>query len=213
MKNNVCECGREFDHPQSLNAHYRWCIIHRNGKPPVHNNLGKTLSTRGKKYEEIFSAEVAAKKRRDISEASKNAAPKLWSDEAKRKHSLRTIKRNEANESHVKWFEVNGVKVQGTWERDVAIKFVENQIKFERKVLPYSRTRHYTPDFYLPEFDLFIEVKGWLSDNNKRKYGQVIKEYDGSKFRMMFGSEKDKFLIDEISIHDLPSFLEVDFQI
>ena len=31
----TCECGRTFDNAQSLNAHYRWCLIHRNGKEVI----------------------------------------------------------------------------------------------------------------------------------------------------------------------------------
>jgi hypothetical protein len=31
--NGTCECGKTFEKAQSLNAHYRHCLIHRNGEP------------------------------------------------------------------------------------------------------------------------------------------------------------------------------------
>ena len=63
-----------------------------------------------------------------------------------------------------KWYEVSGQKVQGTWERDIAIKFNEMNInwiklKTNKDILKYEIngiTRSYTPDFYLKDYDLFL---------------------------------------------------------
>ena len=38
-KNNTCECGKTFDKPQSLNSHYRHCLVHRNGKEPDYTKI------------------------------------------------------------------------------------------------------------------------------------------------------------------------------
>ena len=35
----------------------------------------------------------------------------------------------------------------------------------------------YLPDFYLPEFDLWIEIKGWFRPKAKRKYEKFKKVY------------------------------------
>ena len=43
-----CKCGKEFEGAQSLNAHYRWCLTHREGKPVASSpNKGKVSPFRG----------------------------------------------------------------------------------------------------------------------------------------------------------------------
>lgn len=67
-----------------------------------------------------------------------------------------------------KWFVVNGISVQGTWERDTAIKLSEMNVKWQKVRTSQHRfkftingiTKNYTPDFYLPEYDLYLEIKG-----------------------------------------------------
>lgn len=38
-----------------------------------------------------------------------------------------------------------------------------------------------TPDFYLPEFDMFIEIKGYWWGNDKEKMICVMKQYPYKK--------------------------------
>lgn len=81
-----------------------------------------------------------------------------------------------------KWFEVDGINVQGTWERDAALKFNELGITWikVRKPWPYSmdgKQRHYTPDFYLPDYDVYLELKGFWWGNDKQKMEHVIEQH------------------------------------
>jgi predicted nuclease of restriction endonuclease-like RecB superfamily len=57
------------------------------------------------------------------------------------------------------------------WERDPSIK-----IKYETK---RKRMRNYVPDFYLPDYDIYIEVKGYWTDRAKWKMKDVIKRHPG----------------------------------
>ena len=52
------------------------------------------------------------------------------------------------------------------WERDSSIK-----IKYRDKRL---RLRNYVPDFYLPDYDIYIEVKGYWTDRAKWKMRDVM---------------------------------------
>ncbi len=52
------------------------------------------------------------------------------------------------------------------WKRDPSIK-----IKYRDKRL---RLRNYAPDFYLPEFDIYIEVKGYWTDHARWKMRDVM---------------------------------------
>lgn len=34
-KSFTCKCSRDFETMRSLVAHRRWCLVYRNGKPPI----------------------------------------------------------------------------------------------------------------------------------------------------------------------------------
>lgn len=195
VKINKCECGKEFDNAQSLNAHYRWCLIHREGKPVIDTwQKGKPSKSRGKSLEDIVINPEATRKK--LSDANKNRVPIKHTVEAKRKISEARTKYLEGN-NHIEWFSVNGIKVQGKWEKQVAENFLELGINFSRIKLKYDVYRTYTPDFYLPDLDAYVEVKGWLSDRDKAKYLKVLLEYPHIKI----------FLIrDELGINNFTKF-------
>jgi len=66
--------------------------------------------------------------------------------------------------------------VRSSWEANVARIFLLNGIGYE-----YEKHRFiledcsYCPDFYLPEFDTYIEVKGYLRDGAKAVLYKFIK--------------------------------------
>lgn len=71
----------------------------------------------------------------------------------------------------------NGFNVIGQWE----VKFVEycilHNIKIIQPTWPFdyvykNSIRSYFPDFYLPEFDMYIEVKGFFRDKDFCKISQ-----------------------------------------
>jgi hypothetical protein len=61
--------------------------------------------------------------------------------------------------------------LRGTWELSTARFLSMNNIKwqYEHKTFKFKNYK-YTPDFYLPEFNLYIEVKGHWYLNSKKKY-------------------------------------------
>lgn len=100
---------------------------------------------------------------------------KIMSAESRKKLSERQSSNNSGG--RCKWYEVSGVKVQGTWERDLALKMNELGVDWNRPtsgLFPYTRENkqhNYTPDFFLPGCNIFLEVKGfwWGDDKNKMK--------------------------------------------
>lgn len=52
------------------------------------------------------------------------------------------------------------------WERDTSIK-----LQYKDKKL---RPRNYIPDFYLPELDIYLEVKGYWTDSARWKMRDVM---------------------------------------
>lgn len=68
-----------------------------------------------------------------------------------------------------------GVFVRSSWEGNVLrwFNFIGVAWEYEPRTFDFLKikrgTRSYTPDIYLPEEDLWIEVKGYLSDKDKTK--------------------------------------------
>lgn len=72
------------------------------------------------------------------------------------------------------------VSMDSTWEVACATRLDEIGIRWERNNsirLNYltrgKRKRYYIPDFYLPDYDIYIEVKGYWTDAAKHKMKDV----------------------------------------
>lgn len=64
------------------------------------------------------------------------------------------------------------------------------------------------PDFYLPEYDLFIEVKGWLTDIAKRKMTKFNNEYPNIRLLVLGKKDIELFLDTNISIEEVGMILD-----
>lgn len=65
----------------------------------------------------------------------------------------------------------------------------ENNINWDRVTLIYEGIHRYTPDFYLINYDEYLEVKGWLRDRDKEKMKKVIKECN-VKIKILYNVSK-----------------------
>ncbi len=61
-----------------------------------------------------------------------------------------------------------------------------------------SKTRCYTPDFYLPEYDLYIEVKGRWWGRDREKMDIVMKIYPNKKIVIIEKEDYEKILRGEL---------------
>jgi hypothetical protein len=192
-----CECGKFFEKHQSLNSHFSRCLIHRNGKELLKRggwNLseesrkkqGKTLSENilsGKTVSSFFGKKHKKESRERISE-----------------------KMIDVNNGYIKtkFYEVycksmsKNVKLQGTWELDFSKRLDNLNIVWERdhkkNVIYYQIDgirKKYLPDFYLPEFDLYVEIKGfWFKSkdgrvDDRRKMKLVILQNPDRKIQII----------------------------
>lgn len=78
------------------------------------------------------------------------------------------------------------VVMDSTWEVMMANRLNELEVVWIRDPsmkLEYKtrggRKRNYIPDFYLPDLDLYIEVKGYWTDAAKHKMKDIIKRNPG----------------------------------
>ena len=80
--------------------------------------------------------------------------------------------------SHGKWGKYKGIHMRSSWEIAYAKHLDKNNIKweYESKTFNLGNTT-YTPDFYLPEKDLYIEVKGYWRPDARKKYLKFKRKY------------------------------------
>lgn len=128
---------------------------------------------------------------RSLSEAQKLSlikhGPRKMSESARKQLSISQSLNNRGGKC--KWYEVSGQKVQGTWERNLAIKFNELGVKWiklstGKDVWPYvidGKLYHYTPDFYLPDYKVYLEVKGYWWGNDRQKMSEIKRQYSNKQ--------------------------------
>ena len=111
------------------------------------------------------------------------------------------------NNHHLLWFSFNNgkknIKVQGNWERKFAEFLISQHILWERNRIIYQETRTYTPDFYLPEYNIYVEIKGWMKEYDKYKMWLVLNEkYIDlrivSSLKIIDDLESKKILVNEL---------------
>ena len=94
----------------------------------------------------------------------KRKKKKLWSKQS-------TYKRKDGTK----------VVMDSTWEVEMAKRFDHLKIDWERsedmKLTYYTEKgskRNYIPDFYLPDHDTYVEVKGYWTDAARHKMNDVM---------------------------------------
>jgi hypothetical protein len=73
--------------------------------------------------------------------------------------------------------EYKGIDLHGTWELkyaqyldSVGISWIRNTDSFS--YIFEGKDRKYTPDFYLPETDEYVEIKGYKTEKDESKWIQ-----------------------------------------
>jgi len=78
------------------------------------------------------------------------------------------------------------VSMDSTWEVACAKRLDELGVKWVRSrelKMPYltrgKRKRNYVPDFYLPDYDVYLEVKGYWTSAARHKMKEIEKTNPG----------------------------------
>lgn len=182
-------CRSERKNKLSLAAHERTCRLNKN-RLYVLPILGK----KGKGSNQYLKAKrlglpkpiINDEQRKKLSESLKKSEKNIkWSDERRLKHSkamkLAVEKYPESytssNRGRVKQIEFDGLKFHGNWEVLFYKWCNENNIQCERgkKHFYYTwmESEHlYFPDFFLPEYNLWVEIKGYKTQKDICKWEQ-----------------------------------------
>lgn len=85
--------------------------------------------------------------------------------------------------------EYSGIDLHGSWELSYAKFLDQKNVRWQRckERFPYTyenKVRYYTPDFYLPDSNEYVEIKGYETEKDRIKWSQfpgkliILKEKD-----------------------------------
>ena len=87
------------------------------------------------------------------------------------------------------------MRYKSRFEFDFATYLQNNCIEFEyeqHKFTYVPKKRTYTPDFYLPKFDMFIETKGQFVGSDRSKHKLIAEQYPDLYLLFVFQNDKVK---------------------
>ena len=80
-------------------------------------------------------------------------------------------------------------RFRSLFERDFARDLEERNIDYEyetKKLSWIPKPRVYTPDFYLPDYDIYIETKGRFTSSDRVKHLRVADQHPDIDLRFVF---------------------------
>lgn len=199
-------CNKLCKNKNSLSQHQIRCLKNENKIEVTSNFLEYNKKLKNGELKKEFSnqyvkAEIIGLEKPIISDDTRKklsiaSKKNIWSNERKEKHSLimtEVAKNNPDSYSannvcgRTKLIDIydsfgNLTKVNGSWELLVANYLTDNNIKWTNKideifVYPFNgKERRYYPDFYLPELDKYIEVKGYERERDRIKWLYFTKD-------------------------------------
>ncbi len=201
MKNKItCEYCKKKYSKFGIDNHIK--IVHlKTRKSANHSRKNKIPWNKGLDKDDERVRKISEK----VSKSMKGMRGHSVSKETKERLSEARSKYLEENGSggfkNVKWYKYKNILNQefilrGKWELNVA-KWLNNKnyIWIRKEYLKYVDNngikRTYTPDFYLPVFDRYIEVKGYFSKIDKEKI-KLVKEQNNIKLIMLFAKHIKK---------------------
>jgi hypothetical protein len=99
---------------------------------------------------------------------------------------------------NVRYYEDLKMTLRSSWEADYIRYLNFKGIKWEYEKHTFNLQNEkgefigsYTPDFYLPNEEIFVEVKGFYSDKNKKKMQQVQEQYPYLKIKLITRTDYD----------------------
>lgn len=142
-------CNKEFEKYQSASAHSVFCVLN---------------PSRDKTIQKI----------------SASSSGRVHTQEAREKISKSILKKVENDEWHCSFsrariHEYNGIKFHGMWEIKYAQYLDTQNIKWIRPIEQFEyefeeKIRHYTPDFFLVDLNLYVEIKGYATEKDHQKW-------------------------------------------
>ena len=213
-------CKKEFETNLSLGCHKVRCSLNPNKKEwnswrassCWNKGLTKDTDERIKKQGETFHSRV---KNGEIKIQGHKHSIETKEILSKKRSEYLASAENAGGFKDVGWYKIKNIKneeyvVRGLWEYNVALKLNELNILWIRnQYLNYfvdEVKKIYNPDFYLPDSNEYIEVKGYFSDKDKIKMDAVIDQNPNVKIRFMNYKFYSNFINGNILISEIPIY-------
>ena len=197
MTSFICRyCNSERKNDNSFRNHERCC--------PNNPNRNYTNGMLGKKGSNQFIKAKELGLPTPYHPPNYSFLGKTHSEETKKKISEKLSLNNKGGKT--KWYEVNGIKVQGTWERNVAQFMTENKIDWIKPTTNTHSFRYemdgvkktYTPDFFLIDYNIYLEIKGYWWGKDKDKMKCVLEQHPTANIKVIEKEDYYKILNGEL---------------
>ena len=191
---NCIFCGKACKNLNSLVNHSRLCkanpqrqlntgLVQFNAKRDAGQadswNKGLTKETDGR------VKSVSDKLREYYTTHAGTGAGRIWTEESRKKASLAATKGNlikferPSGRGHRGYYK--GIYCQSSWELAYVLYSLDHQVNFIRNVDHFTyefedKQYNYFPDFYLPDSDTYIEIKGYYDARSRAKAEQFSKK-------------------------------------
>lgn len=191
-------CGRKSTSKQGNTCHESYCLHNPNKDPNRHGwNKGLTKETddRVRKCGETYSKNHKEGKFKTWAQGKSKKTDKRIAEMAKAISN--TVKKKVADGiwhnsfSKSRTIEYKGINFLGSWEVNFAKYLDSKNINWERCKEQFDycfgdENHKYIPDFYLPDFDLYIEIKGCPTEKDFAKWNCFPSD---KKLDIYFGDE------------------------
>lgn len=214
-------CSKECKNKNSQSNHQRLCKFNPNRQSThFQTDYNKTRKPTNQfiKAKELGmeKPKLTDEQRQKISTANKNY---VWTEERKLIHSIamkQAVLENpesytKSNRGRVKHIKKYGLTFDGSWELKFYewclsknIKIIDNKEFFD--YIFKGKSHLYNPDFYLPDYDIFVEVKGYYDEKDLAKWEHFnkklfilkddsIKLIDNMKFKIEYIIDNKKEIL------------------
>lgn len=181
-------CNKECKSANAQRNHERLCKLNPNRQLTVFSdpefqkiNPGRGSNQFTKAKSEGRTVELLPETREKFRQNILNRTPEFTKEVGKRisETLLRKAANGEWHTSVAKkmHYTHNGVDLHGSWEYKYVLYLEKNNIEWQRckesfKYFYEDKWRTYTPDFYLPATDEYIEIKGYKTEKDNAKWEQ-----------------------------------------
>jgi hypothetical protein len=195
---NCLYCGKECKNNNSLRNHERLCKLNPNKQTIISNFIKYNKKVKSGEIKKLIKNQFVKAKLEGreitVSYETRNKirdqklGKKLTAEHIENiRNSMKLVveKNPESYSSknvsgRTPIIEYNGFKLKGSWELKFAIWLDKNNIKWTNVVRPFeyfwkNDIHLYFPDFYLIDYDRYVEVKGYERERDRCKW-EVVKD-------------------------------------
>lgn len=199
----ICKyCSKECKNNNSLINHERLCKYNPNRQKTIFSDINwQKNKTTNRGTNQYIKAKLEGKPKPQMTDKGRlklSIRNKNRSKEFNKSVGIKISKTIQEKISKGTWhislarnmhYNYNGIDLHGKWELEFAKYLDNNKIEWRRpsesfEYIYEGKKRKYTPDFYLINEDLYIEIKGYKTSKDEAKWSQFPK-----KLKIIFGKE------------------------